>query len=60
MKEGLIDEYKLTVHPIILGKGLSVFRNNDTKNSLKLVDTTTLRSGVITLHYKKGVENIAK
>ncbi|HEX6224341.1 MAG TPA: dihydrofolate reductase family protein [Chryseolinea sp.] len=60
MKEGLIDEYKLTVHPIILGKGLSVFRNNDTKNSLKLVDTATLRSGVITLHYKKDVETPAK
>jgi dihydrofolate reductase len=51
MNLGLIDEYKLTVHPIILGNGISVFNNNTTKSSLKLLDTKTLKSGVITLHY---------
>ena len=51
MNEGLIDEYKLTVHPIILGNGISVFTNNNTKNKLKLLDSKTLKSGVVTLHY---------
>jgi dihydrofolate reductase len=51
MNLGLIDEYKLTVHPIILGNGISVFKNNNTKSSLKLLDTKTLKSGVVTLHY---------
>jgi dihydrofolate reductase len=51
MNLGLIDEYKLTVHPIILGKGISVFTDNTTKNTLKLVDSKTLKSGVLTLHY---------
>jgi dihydrofolate reductase len=51
MNMGLIDEYKLTVHPVILGNGMSVFKNNTTKNSLKLLDAKTLRSGVVTLHY---------
>jgi dihydrofolate reductase len=51
LKLGLIDEYKLTIHPIILGKGLSVFRDNDTRSKLKLVDSKTLKSGVITVHY---------
>lgn len=51
MNLGLIDEYKLTVHPIILGSGISVFTNNTTKSTLKLVDSKTLRSGVVTLHY---------
>jgi dihydrofolate reductase len=51
MNLGLIDEYKLTVHPIILGGGISVFTNNTTKSTLKLVDSKTLKSGVVTLHY---------
>ena len=51
MNQGLIDEYKLTVHPIILGSGISVFTNNTTKSTLKLLDSKTLQSGVVTLHY---------
>ena len=51
MNLGLIDEYKLTVHPIILGNGISVFTNNTTKRTLKLLDSKTLKSGVVTLHY---------
>lgn len=51
MNLGLIDEYKLTVHPIILGNGISVFTNNTTKSTLKLLDSKTLKSGVVTLHY---------
>ena len=48
----LIDEYKLTVHPVIVGSGISVFKGNSTKSSLKLVDSNRLKSGVITLHYE--------
>jgi dihydrofolate reductase len=51
MKLGLIDEYQLTIHPIILGSGLSVFRNNTTGSKLKLLESKTLKSGVITAHY---------
>jgi dihydrofolate reductase len=53
MNLGLIDEYKLTIHPIILGNGISVFTNNITKSTLKLLDSKTLKSGVVTLHYEK-------
>lgn len=51
MNLGLIDEYKLTVHPVILGSGISVFTNNTAKSTLKLLDSKTLESGVVTLHY---------
>lgn len=51
MSMGLIDEYKLTVHPIILGDGISLFSNNTAKSALKLLDSKTLKSGVLTLHY---------
>ena len=48
---GLIDEFRFTVHPVIIGNGLSVFKNNISKHRLKLLETTTLKSGVVTLHY---------
>ncbi|MEJ7647056.1 MAG: dihydrofolate reductase family protein [Chryseolinea sp.] len=51
MEAGLIDEYKLTVHPVILGNGISMFKNNTIKSRLKLLDTKTMKSGVVTLHY---------
>jgi len=51
MNLGLIDEYRLTVHPVILGSGISVFTNNTAKSTLKLLDSKTLKSGVLTLHY---------
>ena len=55
MSMGLIDEYKFTIHPIILGNGISVFKNNSSKSKLKLIDTSTLKSGVVTLHYSTVV-----
>ena len=51
MNLGLIDEYQFTVHPVIIGEGLSMFRNNRAKSKLKLLNTETLKSGVVTLHY---------
>jgi len=51
MNLGLIDEYKLTVHPVILGDGISVFTGNTTRSTLKLLNSKTLESGVVTLHY---------
>ena len=51
MKLGLIDEYKLTLHPVILGEGNSLFDSSTPLSNLKLVDSKALRSGVITLHY---------
>jgi dihydrofolate reductase len=51
MNLGLIDEYRLTVHPVILGNGISMFTNNRAKSRLELLDSKTLKSGVVTLHY---------
>lgn len=53
MNLGLIDEYKLTLHPVILGRGISLFDNNTAMSKLRLLSSGTLASGVITLHYTK-------
>jgi dihydrofolate reductase len=47
----LIDEYHLMIFPIIWGKGKRLFPDGDTA-SLKLIDTKTFGSGVMTHTYQ--------
>ena len=47
--QGLIDEYRLTVHPAVLGKGMPLFVQPLT---LKLVNSRSLSNGVIILTYQ--------
>ncbi|TDE17358.1 dihydrofolate reductase family protein [Dyadobacter psychrotolerans] len=56
MNLGLIDAYKLTLHPVILGKGISLFDSKTPMSNLKLLESKTLGSGVVTLHYVKEVQ----
>jgi dihydrofolate reductase len=48
---GLIDEYQLLVHPIVLGSGKHLFKDVS-KTNLKLVETKTFSSGVVLLTYQ--------
>lgn len=48
----LIDEYQLCIHPIILGKGLPLFKNLNERIDLKLIKTKTFSSGSIVLYYE--------
>ena len=50
----LIDEFQLCVQPIILGGGLSLFKNINERINLKLLKTKTLASGSIILYYSNG------
>lgn len=51
MNLGLIDEYKLTLHPVILGEGIPLFDSPGQRSTLRLLESKTLGSGVVTLHY---------
>lgn len=50
---GLIDEFRIFVNPVLLGKGIPLFRYINGKIKLKLLESKTFGSGVIALHYKK-------
>jgi dihydrofolate reductase len=52
MKLGMIDEYQLAVHPVILGNGISLFGADLNTSKLKLLASKMLGSGVVTLHYE--------
>jgi dihydrofolate reductase len=49
---GLIDEYQLLVHPVILGGGKPLFQDIKDQMKLKLVNTKTHPSGVVVLSYQ--------
>jgi dihydrofolate reductase len=50
-QHNLIDEYRLMVHPVILGSGKRLFREASEKKVLKLIETKTFSSGVLLLTY---------
>ncbi len=52
MNLNLIDEFQLSVQPIILGNGLPLFKNINDRINLKLLKTKTFSSGSITLYYE--------
>lgn len=49
-ERGLIDEYQLCIHPVILGSGTPLFRNITGKIMLELLRTRSFRSGAV-IHY---------
>jgi len=49
---GLVDEYRLIVNPVILGKGVALFGDVSHKHSLELLNATTFPSGGVALTYK--------
>jgi dihydrofolate reductase len=51
---GLIDEYHLLVHPLILGNGKPLFQNIEQRTALKHVATTTHPSGVVLVTYQSA------
>jgi dihydrofolate reductase len=48
---GLIDKYQIVVHPIVFGKGRTLFEGVKKKLFLKLTNTRTFRNGNVLLSY---------
>lgn len=51
MRAGLIDEYELWVHPVLLGEGKALFTGLPAMHTLKLLKTRPFDSGVVILYY---------
>jgi dihydrofolate reductase len=50
---GLVDEYRLLVHPVLAGHGPTLFQGLDRVRQLELLTTTRLKSGVMAMNYRR-------
>jgi len=49
----LIDEYRLYVHPVVLGRGRPLFQPSDMRTPLRLAQTRAFGNGVVLLRYTR-------
>ena len=52
MRRNLVDEYVLSIHPLVLGSGHRLFRDGSPYAALRLVDTKTTSTGVVIATYQ--------
>ena len=52
LREDLLDELGLMVHPIVLGSGKRLFEDEGDQKALELVDSKTFSTGVLYLTYR--------
>lgn len=50
-RHDLIDEYRLYVHPLVIGRGRPMLRPSDAHVPLRLIETHTFGNGVVMLRY---------
>jgi dihydrofolate reductase len=53
MEHDLIDEYRVYVHPVLIGKGKPLFPRPGTRVPLHLTETRTFGNGVVLLRYQR-------
>lgn len=52
LKENLIDEFIISVIPILLGNGIRLFKDGRPEQKLELISTKKFEKGLTQLHYK--------
>lgn len=52
LENGLVDEYRIMVHPTLLGKGRGVFREGAAPVALELAESTVIAPGVAVLTFR--------
>jgi dihydrofolate reductase len=57
IEHGLVDDYRLTMFPILLGSGKRLYPDMSKAATLKLIDSKTVGDGVILLTYAPGKES---
>ena len=52
LREDLLDELRLMVHPVVVGGGKRLFEGGEEHKALELVDYKTFGTGVVYLTYR--------
>jgi dihydrofolate reductase len=53
LKANAVDEVRLAVQPVLLGRGIPLFPSMQQETQLRLVDSKALPNGVVTMSYRK-------
>ncbi len=57
MRQNLVDEYILLIHPLVLGSGRRLFADGGSFAGLRLVDSKTTTTGVLIVTYRPETAN---
>ena len=52
MRHGLVDQYVLSIHPLLLGGGRRLFNDEASKRALRLMKSVTTTTGVVIATYR--------
>jgi dihydrofolate reductase len=53
-RQGLIDEYRIGLNPLVLGGGTPLFKPSEERIRLKLLEAWPMQSGVVLLRYTRA------
>ena len=53
LTENLIDEFIISVIPVMLGDGISLFKGERPENKLELINATHYDKGLVQIHYRR-------
>lgn len=54
LKNDLVDELRLKIHPLTLGKGKTLFNKGTIPKTFKLIESSVTSTGVIIAYYKRA------
>jgi dihydrofolate reductase len=54
LRHDLIDEYRIYIHPVLLGRGKRLFSAADVTKNLRLIESRTFGNGVVFLRYERA------
>jgi dihydrofolate reductase len=57
LHQGVMDELRLLVHPVVVGHGNRLFPDGEPQRPLELVDSKTFSTGVVSLTYRPLASN---
>ena len=59
MRYGLIDEYRIYVHPVVIGGGKPLFPQGTDTTALRLAETRAFGNGVVLLRYQRPEDSVS-